>query len=1138
MLPITGIVRFPAAPDPAAPTAMVEPSEAGKRSSRPRRRDRTGVRAGTVALTVLFAAWVGGCDDGTVAPAAFSDSNAAGKAAPGTAQASGNRPPTASRATTRPLTMEAGDTLLVDAAARFSDADGDSLTYAVETTDGGVVEASHSGGELTVRAVREGRAIVTVTATDPHELTASFLLRLIVVQPNLPPVTTAGTFPPYRAEVGDTMTVNLASVFSSPDVDSLSFAATTSDPGVLTVSTTDSTAVIAAVGAGMAMLTATATDPAGLSARTTMQVTVVTPPNQAPVAPASTVPPQTVEIGNTVEIDLAPYATDPDGDPLEFAVQTSDPGVVVASVEGSKVMAVAMGLGTAVLTATATDPESLFVTMTIPVTVVEPAEQPPVALFAPIPPQTVDVGDERTLNLASYFSDPNGDALSFAVDTSDPAVAAVSIVDSIASAVAVWTGTATLTATVTDPGGLFVTASVEVTVREPAVGLPESMISGELAEVDAAALFNDVNGELTSYEVATSDPQVVYILVDSLYVPRTEVRLKALEAGTADVRVTAIRPGGRPVSRSATVTVRANRPPETTGELPDYTIMEGDAVTFDVSPYFSDPDGDPLRYVADACMGIIPGCTPIVEASISGSLLTLAALQPGQEDVAVRALDPGGYSVRLATRVTIPVNQGPQTVGSSLPRRELVVGETVTLDANSHFTDPEGDPLSFEATISDPDAVEVTTAASIVRLRGLAPARGLILTVTARDQRDREATLSGRARVRRNRSPSVSEPIPPQSLRAPATITLDVAPHFRDPDGHSLVYGATTSDAGIVEVSASNSTVSFTGVAAGTAQVTVTATDPGLLEAAHTVEVTVATNRAPRRSSSFYFLQSSLAVGRGSVQGGLNGWFTDPDGDSLEVVASSSDNSVLTAVVANDTLTLAARSPGTVQVTVAGYDPAGLSASVVRTVTVTSPPPRPDNRPPTTSGDLRVQRVFVDQKRIVDLGLFFSDPDRDPLDFGTPVTSDPTVLAASVDGQFLTLTGVSPGTADISVTASDPSGLSATASRSGVQVLVRPTDLENQPPVIIQESGGENIPIGVRQSFDLDTAIEDPEGDLLRYEVTSSDPTIVSVTLHFRSILTLLGLREGSVLVTVTAFDSEGLSVSGSGTVTVVGRNR
>ena len=91
-----------------------------------------------------------------------------------------------------------------------------------------------------------------------------------------------------------------------------------------------------------------------------------------------------------------------------------------------------------------------------------------------------------------------------------------------------------------------------------------------------------------------------------------------------------------------------------------------------------------------------------------------------------------------------------------------------------------------------------------------------------------------------NRAPAAVEDIPDQTLtEGGGPRTIDVSANFRDPDGDALTYAATSSEPGIVRVTVSGSQLTLAPEAAGSATVTVTATDPGGESAAQRFGVTV-----------------------------------------------------------------------------------------------------------------------------------------------------------------------------------------------------------------------------------------------------------------------------------------------------------
>ena len=99
----------------------------------------------------------------------------------------------------------------------------------------------------------------------------------------------------------------------------------------------------------------------------------------------------------------------------------------------------------------------------------EPDPQPQAQNRAPrpvgaIPPQAIGLSQSVTINLARYFSDPDGDRLSFGARSNNARVANVSVNDDTLTITGVAEGTTAVTATAEDPRGLTATQSIIVTV--------------------------------------------------------------------------------------------------------------------------------------------------------------------------------------------------------------------------------------------------------------------------------------------------------------------------------------------------------------------------------------------------------------------------------------------------------------------------------------------------------------------------------------------------------------------------------------------------------------------------------------------------------------------------------------------------
>ena len=274
------------------------------------------------------------------------------------------------------------------------------------------------------------------------------------------------------------------------------------------------------------------------------------PPNQAPVS-TTPIPDQQLLRGDRVQIPMSSHFSDPDGDPLTYTATSSNAEVAVLSVSGSTVTVAADIQGTATATVTATDPGGLSASQSFTVTV--PNRAPEVA--APISLDAINTGDSVMVDLSEYFTDPDGDPLTYTAASSDSAVVRLSVSEATVGITAMSPGTATATVTATDPGGLSVSQSFTVTVpnRPPMVAAAISLVRighGEPVTLDMPEYFSDPDGDPLDYAAASSDSAVVRLSVSD-----AAVEVMPVSLGTATATITATDPGGLSVSQTFTVTV-------------------------------------------------------------------------------------------------------------------------------------------------------------------------------------------------------------------------------------------------------------------------------------------------------------------------------------------------------------------------------------------------------------------------------------------------------------------------------------------------------------------------------------------------------------------------------------------------------
>ncbi len=185
---------------------------------------------------------------------------------------------------------------------------------------------------------------------------------------------------------------------------------------------------------------------------------------------------------------------------------------------------------------------------------------------------------------------------------------------------------------------------------------------------------------------------------------------------------------GNPVAPTAPTTP-TNRAPQASQAIPDQEVIAGGDKRLDLQDYFTDPDGDPLTFAATS------GDARVVTVSVAGSVITIAALSAGAAEISVTAADPGGASATQTFTASVgpPTNRAPLASAPILGRTlKLNESEKATVDVSVHFTDPDGDPLTFEATSSDPGVATASVSNGTLTL--LASALGTAsVTVAARD---------------------------------------------------------------------------------------------------------------------------------------------------------------------------------------------------------------------------------------------------------------------------------------------------------------------------------------------------------------------------------------------------------------------
>ena len=198
---------------------------------------------------------------------------------------------------------------------------------------------------------------------------------------------------------------------------------------------------------------------------TTTTPTTTTPANRAPQASQS-IPDQTVLFGDDEQLDMGSYFTDPDGDTLTYEATSSNTHVATVSVSESTVTLSTMNLGRANVMVTARDPGGLTATQSFSVRGERPPNRAPESSSS-VPDRTLKLDEDETANIDMnrYFTDPDGDTLTYEATSSNTHVATARVSGSTVTLTASHLGRANVRVTARDPGGLTATQRFSVTVE-------------------------------------------------------------------------------------------------------------------------------------------------------------------------------------------------------------------------------------------------------------------------------------------------------------------------------------------------------------------------------------------------------------------------------------------------------------------------------------------------------------------------------------------------------------------------------------------------------------------------------------------------------------------------------------------------
>ncbi|WP_408894130.1 Ig-like domain-containing protein [Paenibacillus taichungensis] len=643
-------------------------------------------------------------------------------------------------------------------------------------------------------------------------------------------------------------------------------------------------------------------------------------------------------------------------------------------------------------------------------------------------------GQGTKLNLNDYVTDPDGDPITYTVASSKSSVAKVVLSGSNLEVIPLEHGTATITVSSNDGRGKRLRSTFEVNVNAPP--LPSPIPDQELiawsgsTDVDLMVYVMDdekYESELL-YSVSNSAPEIVDTEIVKSEYAESVLRLTPKMAGEVILKIKVDdgqiaddgSTGVTELDMRVVVLPPLNRSP--VGEAPSkIDVYLGDDIpVVKLNELYTDPDGDALTYTAASSN------SDGVSVEENAGELKLTALQLGTYTISYSVNDgkggitSGTFDINVEPVPNLnPVGQSPGWVFVYLG---FLSDPIPSVDLNEYYTDPDGDPLTFSATSSDPDGLIVEETSGVLEFTALKFGEYTI-NYSVEDGRGGFVSTGFPISVnpKPNASPVLTGDLPAQTLfLGKEDIVIDLSQYFSDPDGDELEF-KTPIDFNnflIAEMNIQENKLVIHPKRVGQFQANVIAKDVYGKEATASIDVEVLESGSIGSipDQTIMWPWSTLDID-------LTPYLLNFDISTLTVDASSGDVNIVEVSTAGPKVSVAPVAEGQTTVTLSVYDQSGRREQVSFGMTIQGEPAGPNISPEVVSSIYeQVLTPTVTNDRTFDLSQLFSDPDGDSLQFAISSSSSEAVNA-SINGSLLTLKpGTGNAVAPLTLTAKDGRG--------------------------------------------------------------------------------------------------------------------
>ena len=236
----------------------------------------------------------------------------------------------------------------------------------------------------------------------------------------------------------------------------------------------------------------------------------------------------------------------------------------------------------------------------------------------------------------------------------------------------------------------------------------------------------------------------------------------------------------------------ASQSPQSVAGIPDKTIMVYDSLVIDVAQTFRDSGGEQMSNYR-----LIIGNPVVAKGRINAITgeLTLEALEEGSSWISLTACDAQkcsdlGELMFLLTVEPLP-NRPPQAV-HAVDDQSVRVGESVSVQVKPAFWDLEGDRIvGYRSRVDDDRIASAVYDSFTGRLRLSGVHQGTTkVEVSACDKNScgdsQPLIFTLTVKPPANRPPQIVGVIPDHTVKLGDSITINLAPIFKDPDGDKV----------------------------------------------------------------------------------------------------------------------------------------------------------------------------------------------------------------------------------------------------------------------------------------------------------------------------------------------------------------